>query len=179
MLLPSLHKLKTVFQIKKYINKFKQFLNNFFSCAPPILLPFICRFSLKALNLSLLHRQKLQTIQSYGYFWVLAWTKESSLWISVLHRLSDGMLSRAKIISPSFVLCKSCSVLSLDRQGLFCSSEAPGDRAMTCDCSHSSGREWGELIRFEPWLYFLDSGIWCGSKDICLAFSVATFLVLT
>lgn len=81
-----------------------------FICVPPTLLPFICRFSFKALSLSQFHEQRRQTMRSFmaisGFGHGLqsrAYEFQRSI------KLSEGVLSRAEIISPSLVLCRAYS----------------------------------------------------------------------
>lgn len=100
-------------------------------------------------------------------------------------KLSEGVLSRAEMISPSFVLCWAFSrYYPWTDKGSILQQRSPGwqrgdTAAPLCDYPRSAGRVQGLLIRIEPRLHFLGLGVQCGSKEICLAFSLAVFLVVT
>lgn len=83
------------------------------TCLLPFLLPcylFICSFSFKAPSLSQFHEQRQQTAQSFmaiSGFWHGLKSRAYEFQCSI--KLSEGVLSRAEIISPSVMLCRAYS----------------------------------------------------------------------
>lgn len=156
-----------------------------FTCIPPTLLTFICSFSFKALSFSQFNEQRQQTMQSFmaiSGFW--HGLKSCAYEFQCNIKLSEGLLSRAKILSPSFVLCWAhpryypCTDKGSILQQQGSSWQHADTAAPLCNYTRGAGRVQGVLIRVDPGLHFPGSGVWCGSKEICLAFSPAVFLAL-